>query len=50
MQVKSEYEERLRRCEDVPRFSFGRRMMKNYGDPKGFSVMYLSCEQSFAIT
>jgi len=50
MQVTSEYEERLRRCEDVPRFSFGRRMLKNDGDPKRFPLIYLSCEQSLAIT
>ena len=41
MQVTSEYEERLRRCEDVPRFSFGRRMLKNDGDPTRFFLMYL---------
>ena len=50
MPVTSEYEERLRQCEDVPRFSFGRRMLKNDGDPKRFSLMYLSCEQSLAKT
>jgi len=41
MQVTSEYEERLLRCEDVPRFSFGRRMLKNDGHPKMFFLMYL---------
>jgi len=50
MQVTSEYEERFRRCEDVPRFSFGRRMLKNYGDPNRFFLMYLFCEQSLVIT
>jgi len=50
MQVTLEYEERLRRCVDVPRFSFGCRMLKNDSDPKRFFLMYLFCEQSLAIT
>jgi len=50
MQVTSEYEEILRRCEDVPRFSFGRQTLKNDGDPKMFFLMYVFCEQSLAIT
>jgi hypothetical protein len=49
IQVTSEYEERLRRCEYVPRFSCGRRMLKNYGDPNRFFLMHLFCEQSLAI-
>ena len=50
MQLTSEYEERVRRCEDVPRFSLERLMLKNDGDPKMFFLMYLFCEQSLAIT
>jgi len=49
IQVTSEYEERLRRCEYVPRFSCGRRMLKKCGDPNRFFLMYLFCEQSLAI-
>jgi len=49
IQVTSEYEDRLRRCEYVPRFSCGRRMLKNDGDPIRFFLMYLFCEQSLAI-
>ena len=33
LQVTSEYEERLRRCEYVPRFSFGRRILGDDGGP-----------------
>jgi len=49
IQVTSEYEERLRRCEYVPRFSCGGRMLKNDGDPNRFFLMYLFREQSLAI-
>jgi len=49
LQVTSEYKEQLRRCEYVPRFSFGRRMLRDDGDPNRLFLMYLFCEQSHAI-
>ena len=49
MQVTLEYEDILQSCEDVPRFSFRRRMLKNDGNPKRFFLMYLFREQSHAI-
>jgi len=36
VKVTSEYEERLRRCEYVPRFSFGRPMLRDDGAPNQF--------------
>jgi hypothetical protein len=41
LEVTSEYEERLRRCEYVPRFSFGRRILKDDGAPNRFILVYL---------
>jgi hypothetical protein len=49
LQVTSEYKEQLRRCEYIPRFSFGRRMLRDDGDPNRLFLMYLFCEQSHAI-
>ena len=49
LQVTSEYEERLRRCQYVPRFSFGRRMLRDDGAPNRFYLVYLFCEESIAI-
>jgi hypothetical protein len=48
LKVTSEYEERLRRCEYVPRFSFGRRMLRHDGAPNRFILVYLFCEESIA--
>ena len=36
LHITSEYEERLRRCQYVPRFSFGRRMLRDDGSPNRF--------------
>ena len=36
LKVTSEYEELLRRCQYVPRFSLGRRMLRDDGAPSGF--------------
>jgi len=36
LHITSEYEERLRRCQYVPRFSFGRRMLRDDGGPNRF--------------
>jgi hypothetical protein len=49
VQVFKEYEERLRNSDNVPRFSYGRRMMRDDGDPNRYFLMYLFCEQSMAI-
>jgi len=49
LQVTSEYEERLRSYDYVPRFSFGRRMLRDDGGPNRFFLMYLFYEQSLAI-
>jgi len=35
--VTSQYEERLRRCQNVPRLSYGRRMLSEDGAPNRFS-------------
>jgi len=47
--ITSEYEERLRRCQYVPRMSFGRRMLRDDGAPNRFFLMYLFCDESMAI-
>ena len=39
--ITSEYEERLRRCEYVPRLSFGRRMLSDDCAPNRFFLIYL---------
>ena len=49
MHITSEYEERLRRCQYVPRLSFGRRMLTDDGAPYGFFLMYLFSNESMAI-
>jgi hypothetical protein len=43
--ITSEYEERLRRCQYVPKLSFGRRMLKDDGAPNRFFLMYLFCNE-----
>jgi len=48
VQMFKEYEERLRSSDNVPRFSYGRRMMRDDGDPNRYFLMYLFCEQSMA--
>ena len=47
--ITSEYEERLRRCQYVPRMSFGRRMLRDDGAPNRFFLMYFFCDESMAI-
>jgi len=49
MHITSEYEERLRRCQYVPRLSFGRRMLRDDGAPNRFFLNYLFCNESMAI-
>jgi len=49
IQVASEYEERLRMCEYVPRFSYGRRVLRDDGGPNRFFLIYLFYEQSLGI-
>ena len=49
VKVTSEYEERLRMYKYVPRFSFGRRMLRDDGAPNRFYLVYLFCEESIAI-
>ena len=49
MHITSEYEERLRRCQYVPRLSLGRRMLRDDDAPNRFSLMYLFCNASMAI-
>jgi len=49
MHITSEYVERLRRCQYVPRLSFGRRMLTDDGAPNRFFLMYLFCNESMAI-
>ena len=43
--ITSEYEERLRRCQYVPKLSFGRRMLKDDGAPNRFFLLYLFCNE-----
>jgi hypothetical protein len=49
VKVTSGYEERLRRCEYVPRLPFGRRMLRDDGALNPFILVYLFCEESIAI-
>jgi len=49
VKITSEYEERLRRCQYVPRLSFGRRMLRDDDGPNRYFLMYLFCEQSMAV-
>ena len=48
-QVITEYEERLRRSCYVPRFSYGRRMLRDDDSPNRCFLMYLFSEESIAI-
>jgi len=41
LQEFTEHEERLRRNNYVPRFSYGRRMLRDDGDPNRYVLMYL---------
>ena len=45
----SDYEEPLRRCQNVPRLSYGRRMLMEDGASNRFFLMYLFCNESMAI-
>ena len=47
--VLNEYEERLRRCPHVPRFSYGRPMLRDEGGPNRYFLNYLFCDQSVVI-
>ena len=49
MHITSEYEERLRRCQYIPRLPFGRRMLRDDGAPNRFFLMYLFCNESMAL-
>ena len=40
---------RLRRCQYLPRLSFGRRMLRDDVAPNRFFVMYLFCDESMTI-
>ena len=48
LQVVTEYEERLRRNDYVPRLSYGRWMVRDDGGPNRYFLMYLFSEQSMA--
>jgi hypothetical protein len=48
-QLVTEYEERLRRKQYVPRFSYGRRMLRDDGGPNRFFLTYLFSDQAMAI-
>jgi len=47
--ITTEYEERLRRCLYVRRFSYGRPMLRDSGGPNRCFVNYLFCDQTIAI-
>jgi len=47
--VVNKYEERLRRCPYVPRFSYGRPMQSDNGGPNRCFLHYIFCDQSVAI-
>jgi len=47
--ITSDYEERLRRCQYVPRMSFGRRMLRDDCVPNRFFHMYSFCDESIVI-
>ena len=49
LKVVTEYEERLRRNNYVPRLSYGRRMVRDDGGPNRYFLMYLFSEPSMAI-
>jgi len=49
LQVVTEYKERLRRMPYVPRFSYGRGMLRDDGAPNRFFINYLCCDQAMAI-
>jgi len=49
VRITSEYEARLARSDYVPRFSYGRRMLRDDDDPNRFFLMYLFCEEPNAI-
>ena len=48
-EVITEYEERLRRSSYVPRFSYGRVMLRDDGAPNRCVLMYLSNDESMGI-
>ena len=49
IQVTSDYETRLAGSDYVPRFSYGRRMLRDDGGPNRFFLMYLFCDLANAI-
>jgi len=48
LQVVTEYEERLRRNQYVPRFSYGRRMLRDDGGANRFFLMFLTAPRVVA--
>jgi hypothetical protein len=49
LQRVTEYEERLRRKQYVPRFLYGHRMLRDDGGPNRFFLMNLFSDQAMAI-
>jgi len=47
--VTYQYDERLRRCQNVPKLSYGRQMLTEDGAPNRFFLMYLFCNELMAI-
>jgi hypothetical protein len=48
-EVVSEYEKRLQEMPFPPRSSYGRRMLREDGDPNRDFVTYLFCDHGFAM-
>jgi hypothetical protein len=49
LQVVTEYEERVRRMQHVPRFSYGRGMLCDHDAPNRLFFNYLFCDQAMAM-
>jgi len=49
VRITSEYDARLAACPYVPRLSYGRRMLRDDGDPNRLFLAYLFCDESNAI-
>jgi hypothetical protein len=49
MQVVTEYEERLRRNDYVPRLSYGLRMLREDSGPIRYFLLYLVSDQAMTI-
>jgi hypothetical protein len=48
-QLFMEYEERLRRMQHVPGFSYGRQLLRDDGGPNRFFLTYLFSDQAMPI-